>query len=96
MREGLLWFDNDPHRKLADKIGQAAITLQHAAGEEEKLFGAVTTMEIAEALKEQGIEIDKRKLVLDEPIKRLGEYKAGVKLAGGVSASITVTVAKKD
>ena len=81
---------------MADKLNAVTITLVHSSGEEDKLFGAVTTMEIADALKEQGIEIDKRKLVLDEPIKRLGEYKVGVKLPGGVSASITVTVAKKD
>ena len=81
---------------MAEKMNAVTITLTHSAGEEDKLFGAVTTMEIADALKEQGIEIDKRKLVLDEPIKRLGEYKVGVKLPGGVAASITVTVAKKD
>ena len=80
---------------LADKISQATIALTHAAGEEDKLFGAVTTMEIAEALKEQGIEVDRRKLVLDEPIKRLGEYKVAVKLSGGVTAEVKVVVSKK-
>ncbi|MBI5191570.1 MAG: 50S ribosomal protein L9 [Nitrospirae bacterium] len=77
---------------LADKISQISVTLRHRAGEEEKLFGAVTTMEIAEALKEQGVEVDKRKIVLDEPIKRLGEYEVAVKLSGGVSAKVKVAV----
>lgn len=77
---------------LADKIGQISVTLHHKAGEEEKLFGSVTSMEIADALKEQGIDIDKRKIALDEPIKRLGEYEVAVKLSGGVSAKIKVSV----
>src|SRR5512143_619732 len=81
---------------LAEKINQVSVTLYHLAGEEDKLFGSVTSMEIAEALMEQGIEIDKRKIHLEEPIKRLGEYKVAVKLAGGVSAEITVVVAQKE
>lgn len=81
---------------LADKLAQISITLHHLAGEEEKLFGAVTSMEIAEALMERGVEVDKRKIVLDEPIKRLGEYEVSVKLSGGVSAKVKVTVAQKE
>lgn len=77
---------------LADKIAQISVTLHHKAGEEDKLFGSVTSMEIADALKEQGIDIDKRKIVLDEPIKRLGEYEIAVKLSGGVSAKVKVSV----
>jgi large subunit ribosomal protein L9 len=83
-------------QSLAQKLEQATVTLFHAAGEEDKLFGSVTSMEIAGALLEQGIEVDKRKIVLDEPIKRLGEYKAAVKLAGGVTANVTVKVEKKE
>ncbi len=81
---------------LAQKLDQAVVTLFHAAGEEDKLFGSVTSMEIAGALTEQGIEIDRRKIHLDEPIKRLGEYKAQVKLPGGVTAGVTVRVEKKE
>jgi len=81
---------------VAEKLNQASVTLYHASGEEEKLFGTVTTIEIADALKEQGIEVDKRKLVIEEPIKRLGEYKVTAKLTGGVTASITVKVLKKE
>ena len=81
---------------LADKLNQVSVTLHHLAGEEEKLFGSVTTMEIADALGEQGIEIDKRKISLEEPIKRLGEYKVAVKLPGGVAAHVTVIVAQKE
>ncbi len=59
-------------QSLAQKLEQATVTLFHAAGEEDKLFGSVTSMEIAGALLEQGIEVDKRKIVLDEPIKEAG------------------------
>lgn len=83
-------------QSLADKIAQASVTLYHTAGEEEKLFGSVTSMDIVEALKEKGIEVDKRKIALDEPIKRLGEYKVPVKLPGGVSAELSVTVLAKE
>ena len=83
-------------QSLAQKLEQATVTLFHAAGEEDKLFGSVTSMEIAAALSEQGIEVDKRKIVLDEPIKRLGEYKAAVKLPAGVTANVTVKVEKKE
>jgi large subunit ribosomal protein L9 len=83
-------------QSLADRLAQVSITLYHSAGEEDKLFGSVTSMEIAEALKEQGIELDKRKIALEEPIKRLGEYKVPVKLAGGVSAEVKVTVFAKE
>jgi large subunit ribosomal protein L9 len=81
---------------IAEKLNQASVTLLHLAGEEEKLFGTVTTMEIADALKEQGIEVDKRKITIDEPIKRLGEYKVSVKLPAGVTASVSVLVQKKE
>ena len=81
---------------LAQKLDQSVVTLFHAAGEEDKLFGSVTSMEIAGALAEQGIEVDRRKIHLDEPIKRLCEYKAAVKLPGGVTASVTVKVEKKE
>jgi len=77
---------------LAEKLTGLSVTLRHRVGEEEKLFGSVTTMEIAEALREQGVEVDRRKVSLEEPIKRLGEYEAKVKLPGGVSASVKVSV----
>ncbi len=81
---------------IAEKLESAAVTLYHRVGEEEKLYGSVTTMEIAEALKEQGLEVDRRKISLEEPIKRLGEYEAKVKLPGGVSAAVKVSVLAKE
>ncbi|MDA8423760.1 MAG: 50S ribosomal protein L9 [Nitrospiraceae bacterium] len=76
----------------ADRIKGLAVTIKAKVGEEGKLFGSVTTMDIAEAAKAQGVELDKRKIVLDEPIKRLGEYTLTVKLHADVTADLKVTV----
>ena len=80
----------------ADKIKGLAVTIKAKTGEEGKLFGSVTSMDIAEAVKAQGIAVDKRKIVLDEPIKRVGEYTVSVKLHTDVTADIKVTVAAEE
>jgi len=77
---------------IAEKIAAARITIKAKAGEEDKLFGSVTSMDIVEALKAEGIEIDKKRIQLDEPIKRLGEYQIAVKLHSEVSAQLNVQV----
>lgn len=80
-------------KNLAEKLGAVNVTLSHKAGEEGKLFGSVTTMEIAEFLKTQGFEIDRKKIVLAEPIKQVGEYTLSVKIHPEIAASVKVTVA---
>jgi large subunit ribosomal protein L9 len=79
-------------KTLAEKLSALSLTIKAKAGEEEKLFGSVTNMDIAEALKEAGQEIDKKKIVLDEPIKRLGEYTVEVKIDAEISAKVKVNV----
>jgi large subunit ribosomal protein L9 len=76
----------------ADRMKGLSVTLRVKTGEEGKLFGSVTTMDIADALKAQGVAIDKRKIVLDEPIKRLGEFTVSVKLHSDIHAEIKVSV----
>ncbi len=76
----------------ADIIKALAITIKAKSGEEGKLFGSVTTMDIAEAMKVQGVAIDKRKIILDEPIKRLGDYSISVKLHADVTVDFKLTV----
>lgn len=66
------------------------------ASEEGKLFGSVTSMEIESAMAEQGVEIDRRKIQLDQPIKTLGEHVVDVKLNAGVNASLKVKVLNAD
>jgi large subunit ribosomal protein L9 len=79
-------------KTLAEKLSALSLTIKAKAGEEEKLFGSVTNMDIAEALKEAGHDIDKKKIVLDEPIKRLGEYTVEVKIDAEISAQVKVNV----
>jgi len=62
------------------------------AGEEGKLFGSVTSSQIAEALEAKGVEIDRRKIVLDEPIKEVGEHTVPVRLTKDVVANVKVKV----
>ncbi len=79
---------------LAAKLEALSIVLPHQAGEGDKLFGAVTNMEIAEYLKKQDIEIDRKKIVLAEPIKHLGEFTATVKIHPEVTATLKVVVSR--
>ena len=80
-------------RNLAGKLGELSVELLHKAGEEGKLFGSVTNMEIAAYLKEKGFEIDRKTIQLSEPIKHLGEFDVPVKIHPEVSATLKVKVA---
>ena len=80
-------------RNLAAKLTETAVSLSHKAGEEGKLFGSVTNMEIASFLKEKGFEIDRKTIQLAEPIKHVGEFDVVVKIHPEVSATVKVTVA---
>ena len=80
----------------ADRLSQVAVSIPRAVGEEDKLFGSVTTRDIAEALQQQGVTIDSKKIHLDEPIKALGLTEVSVKLGRGVQAKIKVWVVKKE
>jgi large subunit ribosomal protein L9 len=80
---------------LAKKISTITLTIKANAGEEGKLFGSVTTMDIAELLKNEGIEIDKKKISLDEPIKRLGSYSVNVKIHPEISVQLAVEVVQE-
>jgi large subunit ribosomal protein L9 len=83
-------------KNLAEKIQSSALTLIHNAGEGGKLFGSVTNMELAEALKQRGLEIDRKKILLVEPIKHLGEYDIPVKIHPEVTASLKVVIEKAE
>ena len=81
--------------ELAKKLENVSITISVSVGEEDKMFGSVTTQDIGKALEEQGIEIDRRKIVLEEPIKELGIYSVPIKLHPEVEAKIKVWVVKE-
>jgi len=80
----------------AERLSSMMLTLRAKAGEEEKLFGSITTMDIADALKAEGIEIERKKIVLDEPIKRLGEYTVSVRLHPEETAQLKIQVVKEE
>jgi len=82
----------DSAQDLSSKISAMTITIKAKAGEEGKLFGSVTTMDIAEALHNEGIEIDKKRISLEEPIKRLGSYPVNIKLHPDVSLQLNIQV----
>ena len=79
-------------REMAAKLQQLNLKVSAKAGESGKLFGTVTSGDIAEALKNEGVTLDRRKISLDAPIKTLGNYEAGVKLFMDVTATLKVTV----
>ena len=80
----------------ADRLSQASVSLARAVGEEDKLYGSVSNRDIAEALAEQGIKLDARKIQLDEPIKTLGMTEVAVKLGHDITAKLKVWVVKKE
>lgn len=93
-------------RKEAKAVGEAqdlgklltgvTVTIAQKSGENDQLFGSVTSKDIADALAAQNYTIERRKIQLDEPIKQLGEYKVPVRLHKDVTVEITVTVTKEE
>jgi large subunit ribosomal protein L9 len=77
---------------LSDKIANMTIVIKAKSGEEGKLFGSVTSMDIAEQMKNQGIDIDKKKIVIEESIKRLGSYSVSIKLHSDLATQVTLQV----
>jgi large subunit ribosomal protein L9 len=80
---------------LAKLMTGVSVTISQKAGENDQLFGSVTSKDVADALAAKGFTIDRRKIQLDEPIKSLGEFKVPVKLHKDVTAEITLVVAKE-
>ncbi|MBO5203023.1 MAG: 50S ribosomal protein L9 [Clostridia bacterium] len=82
---------------IAEKLKSITVKFEYAAGPDKKLYGSVTSKDIAEALKrDHGIEIDKRKITLTENIKSFGSFTADVKLYTDVSGKINVLVTSKN
>lgn len=79
-------------RDLAQKIEQMTLKVSARAGESGKLFGTVTSADIAEALKAEGVDIDRRKITLEAPVKALGKYEAEAKLFMDVIVKVNFEV----
>lgn len=82
-------------RALAAKFADVSVTIAVQVGEEEKLYGSVTTLDITRKLREQGHEVDRRQIMLDEPIKQIGVFTVDLKLHREVSVPIKVWVVKE-
>ena len=83
-------------RALAKKLSETTIKLTAEAGADGRFYGAITSKDIAEALKAQaGVEADKRKILLDAPIKAFGTYKIELKIYADISGKFNVTVTEK-
>ncbi len=79
-------------KETAEKLASVTATVAIKAGENGKTFGSVSSREIAQALADQGVEVDKKKIVLPEPIKEFGKYDVKIKLHKDVAASVKVNV----
>ena len=81
--------------KLATELEKVSVTIQMKVGEDDKLFGSVTSQMIVDALKEKGFALDKRQIELEDMIKALGIYSVDAKLPGGVVAKVKVWVVRE-
>jgi len=79
---------------LAEKLNGVSCTATVSVGEEDRVFGSVTSQNIADLLKEKGFDIDRKKILLEEPIKALGIYEIPIKLHSEVEAKIKLWVVK--
>ena len=80
-------------KAMAEKIEKVTVTIKTKAGEGGRLFGAITSKDLSEALQEQhGFEVDKKKFVLDSPIKQVGEMEVEIKLFSEVTAKCKVNI----
>jgi len=81
---------------LADKLAGTSLTIPVRVGEEGKLFGSVTNIDVEKALKGMGFEIERRKIDLVQPIKQVGDYNVPVRLTAEVTATIKVSVVSEE
>jgi large subunit ribosomal protein L9 len=79
----------------ATRIASTTLTMGVKVGEGGKLFGSITAKDIADALARRGIEVDRHKIDLDEPLKSLGTYKVAVKVSSGLAPEVTIVVEPK-
>ena len=81
---------------VGDQLAGTALVISMKAGEEGRLFGSVTNMQIEKALKAKGLNVDRRKIHLEEPIKSVGEYEIPIRLAADLTVPLKVSVVAED
>lgn len=82
-------------QEMAERLETTSVTIPVSVGEDERIHGSVTNKDVAEALAERGIEIDRRKIEIDQDIKTLGEYTATINLIAEIKPTIKVWVVKE-
>jgi large subunit ribosomal protein L9 len=82
---------------LAQQLDGVAVTFQARAGESDRLYGSITNVNIAEALEEKlGLDVDRRKIEMEEPLKELGTHAVTIRLAPGAEAKVTVVIEREE
>ena len=81
---------------LAHRLSSISVNIPVRVGEEDRVFGSVTSKDIAEALAKKGYDVDRRKIILDDPIRALGIYTVQIRLSGDISAHLKVWVVKEE
>jgi len=84
--------ETDDANKLAARIGEIKLVIAKKVGENEALYGSVTSQEIAELLKAKGVEVDRRKIQMHDPIRSLGTFEVPIKIHRQVTAKVSVQV----
>jgi large subunit ribosomal protein L9 len=87
--------ERDDAQKLADLLAAVTLTMSRKAGENDQLFGSVTSADVVEGLAAQGFSVDKHKIQLEEPIKLIGEFQVPVRLHRDVTATVKVIVQRE-
>lgn len=80
--------------ELAKRISEGSVTITREVGEDEKMFGSVTSADIAEALEKEGISIDKRQIIMDKPLKKLGLFHIPIKIHPEITATLKIWIVK--
>lgn len=88
--------DKEAAESAKEKISQVTVTVRRKAGEDDKLYGSVTSRDIAQELEKGGIVVDRRKIIVDEAIRTVGEFKVPIKLHPEVMTIITVVVEREE
>jgi large subunit ribosomal protein L9 len=83
-------------QEFAARLSEVSVHIAVKVGEEDRVFGSVTTQNIADALASKGYKIDRRKIVLSEPIRALGVYTVPVRLSSDIEGQVKVWVFKED
>ncbi len=82
--------------QFKERLAGVTVSISQKAGEEGKLYGSVTSMDVAAELEKQGVVVDRRKILLEKPIKAVGEYDVPVKIYQDVSGSVKVVVSSEE